>query len=374
MSVTLDTAETSPVTLTTQTSIIAAEVVGSIEQGLPSSTVVNTGYPVTFLFTNEGAVDATAINIVTNYPADFQQTSDTCGTTLAAGASCRVQGILTPTSEGTQTVGVTFNYAEGSAIPLSTSTTVGTLVLQGIVQQGFPDVTAPTLTYPLIFEYTNPNPADATGLNLSSTVPPGLDITSNTCTGTLAANSSCTIQASFTTATAGNYTAGVTLSYDQGTPIPLNTYTVTAATGNTLLIAVGNSGFCRTSPNWTTWTNRDTSSNITLTSITFSPQLQLFAMVGRQSSSGVVRTTSDGVAYTAFLWSPSFLPECVTWSSDLSQFLAGWYEWRDSHQYKWHQLCYPNIRSNRYFKWCYVEFTTSRICRRRRKRDYFNQS
>ena len=323
VSVTLDTAETSPLTLTTQTTIIAAEVVGSIEQSLPSSTVVNTDYPVTFLFTNEGAVDATAVNIAPNYPSDFQQTSNTCGATLAAGASCRVQGILTPTSEGTQTVGVTFSYAEGSNIPLSTSTTVGALILQGIVQQGFPDVTSPNISYPLIFRYDNNNPADATGLNLSSTVPPGLNITSNTCTGTLAANSSCTIQASFTPATAGNYTAGVTLSYDQGSPISLNTYTVTAEAANTLLIAVGDSGFCRTSPDWSTWTNRVTSSNVTQTGITFSPQLQLFAIVGNQNgTAGIVRTTSNGVSYTNNLWAPTFLPQYVTWSSDLSQFLA----------------------------------------------------
>ncbi|WP_339049765.1 choice-of-anchor D domain-containing protein [Rickettsiella endosymbiont of Xylota segnis] len=323
VSVTLDTAETSPLTLTTQTTIIAAEVVGSIEQGLPSSTVVNTDYPVTFLFTNEGAVDATAVNIAPNYPSDFQQTSNTCGATLAAGASCRVQGILTPTSEGTQTVGVTFSYAEGSNIPLSTSTTVGALILQGIVQQGFPDVTSPNISYPLIFRYDNNNPADATGLNLSGTVPPGLDITSNTCMGTLAANSSCTIQASFTPTTAGSYTAGVTLSYDQGAPIPLNTYTVTADAANTLLIAVGDTGFCRTSPNWSTWTSRPTSGNVTQTGITFSPQLQLFAIVGNQNgTAGIVRTTSNGVSYTNNLWAPTFLPQYVTWSSDLSQFLA----------------------------------------------------
>ncbi|HEY2566309.1 MAG TPA: choice-of-anchor D domain-containing protein [Candidatus Aquirickettsiella sp.] len=323
VSVTLDTTETSPVTLTTQTTIITAEVMGSVEQALPNSTVIGTGYPVTFLFINESALDATAVNIVTNYPPDFQQTSDTCGTTLAAGASCKVQGILTPTSEGAQTIEITFQYAEGSDITLSTSTTVGTLVLQGIVQQGFPDVTTPGITYSLIFNYTNSDAADATGLNLSSTVPPDLDITSNTCTGTLAANSSCTIQASFTPPTAGSYTAGVTLSYDQGAPIPLNTYTVAAEAANTLLIAVGDTGFCRTSPNWSTWTNRDEGTNVTQTGITFSPQLQLFAIVGIQNgTTGIVRTTSDGVAYTNRTWAPAFLPQNVTWNSDLSQFLA----------------------------------------------------
>ena len=326
VSVTLDTAETSPETLTTQTLIITAEVMGSVEQTLPNSTVIGTGYPVTFLFINESTLDATTVNIVTNYPPDFVETSDTCGTTLAAGASCSVQGTLTPTSEGSQTVEVTFQYAEGSDIVLSTSTTVGTLVLQGFVQQGFPDVTTPNITYPLIFKYTNPSTADATGLNLSSTVPPDLDITSNFCTGTLVAGNSCTIEASFTPATAGSYTAGVTLSYDQGAPIPLNTYTVTAEDANTLLIAVGSNGFCRTSPNWSTWTNRDEGTNVNQTGITYSPQLQLFAIVGSQTSSsatfGIVRTTRNGSSYNNYAWAPAFLPQYVTWSSDLSQFLA----------------------------------------------------
>lgn len=322
VSVTLDTAETSPVTLTTQITIITAEVMGSVEQALPNSTVIGTGYPVTFLFINESALDATVVNIGTNYPADFVETSDTCGATLAAGASCRVQGILTPTSEGSQTVEITFQYAEGSDITLSTSTTVGTLVLQGIVQQGFPEVTSPGITYPLIFNYTNSNAADATGLNLSSTVPLDLDITSNTCTGTLAANSSCTIQASFTPTQMGAYMAGVTLSYDQGAPIPLNTYTVV---GTSLFIAGGGEGFLRTTPNWSNWTTRDNANNVNITGIAFSPQLQRYVIVGNSNSSGVkgfLQFTRDGANFNDYAFPSPFLPLNIIWNPDFSQFLT----------------------------------------------------
>ncbi|WP_339049762.1 choice-of-anchor D domain-containing protein [Rickettsiella endosymbiont of Xylota segnis] len=318
--VTLNTNEVAPVALITQTSIIAAEVIGSVVQALPGSTVINTKYSVTFLFINEGAVDATTVNIVTNYPADFQQTSDTCGATLAAGASCRVQGTLTPTSEGSQTVELTFQYAEGSDIPLSTSTIVGTLVLQGIVQQGFPDVASANTAYPLTFKYTNPGPGNATSLTISST--PGLDITSNTCTGTLPANSSCTIEASFTPTQIGAYAAGVTLSYNQGEDIPLNTYTVV---GNSLFIAGGGEGFLRTTPNWSKWTTRDNANNVNLTGIAFSPQLQRYVMVGNYNSSGVkgfLQFTRDGISFNDYAFPSPFLPLNIIWNPDLSQFLT----------------------------------------------------
>jgi hypothetical protein len=320
VSVTLETNEAAPVTLSTQTSIISAEVIGSVAQKLPGSTVVGTSYPVTFLFTNEGAVDATTVNIVTNYPPDFQPTSDTCGATLAAGASCRVQGTLTPTSEGSQTVEITFQYAEGSDIVLSTATTVGTLVLQGILQQGFPDVASTNTTYPLIFKYTNPNAANATGLNISST--PGLNITSNTCSGTLSANSSCTIEASFTPTQVGSYTAGVTLSYDQGEDIPLNTYTIV---GNTLLLAAGNDGIMYSSPDWTTWTKRDFYNNANARGIAFSPLLQLYIVVGSLggTSANFLLVTKDGASFTRHRTLPNFFPIYAIWNSDLTQFLIG---------------------------------------------------
>ncbi|WP_342227212.1 choice-of-anchor D domain-containing protein [Rickettsiella endosymbiont of Rhagonycha lignosa] len=317
--VTLNTNEAAPVSLITQTSIIAAEVIGSVVQALPGSTVVNTHYPVTFLFTNKGTADATTVNIVTSYPPDFQLTSETCEGTLAAGASCRVEGILTPTSEGPQTVGVSFQYAEGDDIPLSTSTTVGMLVLQGFVQQGLPDVARANTTYPLIFKYTNPDPDNATGLSISST---GLNITSDTCSGTLAANSSCTIEANFTPTQIGAYTAGVSLSYDQGEDILLNTYTVV---GNSLFIAGGGEGFLRTTPTWSKWTTRDNKDKtINLTGTAFSPKLQRYVMVGNYNSSGVkgfLQFTRDGISIHDQQF-PLFLPRNIIWNSDLAQFLT----------------------------------------------------
>ncbi|KAF5292151.1 hypothetical protein FQR65_LT11249 [Abscondita terminalis] len=323
--VTLNTNEATPVTLTTGTSIIAAEVLGSVTQKLPSSTVVGTSYPVAFLFTNEGAVDATSVNIVKTYPVDFVETSNTCGATLVAGASCRVQGALTPTSEGPQTVGLTFEYAEGANIPLSTSTTVGMLVLQGFVQQGFPDVASANTTYPLIFKYTNPGPGDATGLSISST--PGLDITSDTCSGILAVGASCIVEANFTPTQFGAYTAGVTLSYDQGEDIPLNTYTVI---GTNLVLAVGSDGFRYTLTGTETraWVNRSSGlAEVNFNGVAFSPKLQLYVLVGNISSGsggtrGLLQTTVDGISYDMPPWNPSFLPRNIIWNPDLAQFLA----------------------------------------------------
>ncbi|WP_342227213.1 choice-of-anchor D domain-containing protein [Rickettsiella endosymbiont of Rhagonycha lignosa] len=323
VSVTLNTDEAAPVPLSTQTSIIAAEVTGLVEQALPGSTAVGNSYPVTFLFTNEDVVDATSVNLDTSaYPPDFNQTSTTCGATLTAGASCQVKGILIPTSVGPQTVGIIFEYAGNPAISLSTSTTVGMLVLQGFVQQGLPDVAAVNTAYPLIFKYTNPGPGDATGLSITPTL--GLVITSDTCTGPLVAGASCIVEANFTPTQFDAYTVGVTLSYDQGEDIPLNTYTVV---GNTYLLAAGDDGIMYTAPHWTDkWTKRNIYSNANARGVAFSPTLQLSIIVGHfvnPTPTSLLLVTPDGVSYTRYRTIPSFLPRYAIWNPDLAQFLVG---------------------------------------------------
>jgi hypothetical protein len=50
--------------------------------------------------------------------------SNTCGTTLAASASCQVTGTYQATVVNPVMVGVTLSYTEGSGAPLQTSATV----------------------------------------------------------------------------------------------------------------------------------------------------------------------------------------------------------------------------------------------------------
>jgi hypothetical protein len=73
---------------------------------------------VVFTFTNAGTLPATNVKPTFTYPPGFTQTSNTCGTTLAASVSYQV------TAVGPIAIGVMLSYAEGSDVSLQTSATV----------------------------------------------------------------------------------------------------------------------------------------------------------------------------------------------------------------------------------------------------------
>jgi hypothetical protein len=101
-------------------------VTGQVAQELPANMLVGANAPVSFTFTNTSATQsATGLQLTSQYPADFVETSNTCGTTLAPATDCQVSGLYTPTILGSVVIGVTLSYAEGVAVPLSTNTAVG---------------------------------------------------------------------------------------------------------------------------------------------------------------------------------------------------------------------------------------------------------
>ncbi|MER5733753.1 hypothetical protein ABT084_36395 [Streptomyces sp. NPDC002138] len=97
---------------------------GTVETPLPKESIVGESYPVVFSFTNNGPSPVDLSTFTPNYPPEFTENSSPspCGTSLAPGATCTVEGDLVPTEEVTYTVGLILDY-DGVDIPLSTSTT-----------------------------------------------------------------------------------------------------------------------------------------------------------------------------------------------------------------------------------------------------------
>ncbi len=109
------------------------DVTGATTTELLNPLGVNDSAPWAFTFTNNGAADATGINLsvsVTGYKT-------TCGLTLPGIASapnnhCMVQGTYTATSTGPFTLSATLSYAQGAPVSLTTSTN-GSATNSGLV-------------------------------------------------------------------------------------------------------------------------------------------------------------------------------------------------------------------------------------------------
>ena len=202
-------------------------IVGSVTQALPATTVVESIYPVIFTFQNVGGNAATNLDLQRNYPADFTEENNTCSTTLAAGASCTVQGSLIPSNPGNYEVAADLFYAESvTPASVSTSTDAIEIIVTGAVTTPLPHLTVVGNSFPVVFAYTNNSDLPATSVNITTNYPPGFIQQSDNCTGTLNAHSSCTLQGTFTPATAGDFTVGVSLTYaESSNPVPLSTST-----------------------------------------------------------------------------------------------------------------------------------------------------
>ncbi len=170
----------------------------------------------TVTLTNSGST-ALAISSISSISAsgDFASTN-TCGTSVAAGAACTISVTFTPTASGTRTGTLTIaDNASGSAQTVALSGTGATAV-----------VTAPAVTLSptsLTFaSQTDGTTSVAQTLTLTNSGNVALTITgitafgdfaqTNTCATTVAAGSSCTISSTFTPTAAGTRTGTLTIS------------------------------------------------------------------------------------------------------------------------------------------------------------------
>lgn len=215
-------------------------ITGSVIQPLPASMPVDSSAPYEFRFTNQGTAEATGVSVIANVPGF----STTCTTTLAAGASCLVSGIFTPTTTtpATQTVTATFSFTQGNSVSVSTSTNVTPLSgLIGETIQGLPDPTIVGIVYPIRFRFTNqtPNPININQSNNFPT-PEFMTVTNNCPNGgaALAAFASCDIFGDFLSAAPGFFTYTAQLIPTVMPPA--------AASANTFTNTIANSGEGRT--------------------------------------------------------------------------------------------------------------------------------
>ena len=187
----------------------------------PAQVVNTTGAPMNVTLTNTGGspMTITGVGFLTGNTGDFGIFANTCGSSLAAGANCIVAVTFTPTATGPRTTQLQFtDNAAGSpqavtingtgAAGPNAALTPGTITFAAAQQINTTSSSMPaTLTN-----------SGGAALSISSVVASGdFAVQSSTCGVSLAANSNCQINVTFTPTVAGTRNGMLTVMDAVGT-------------------------------------------------------------------------------------------------------------------------------------------------------------
>lgn len=186
---------------------------GSITVGSSSS-----GQTVTLR--NTGGAAASGVSLANSNAAEFVVSANTCGATLAAGATCTLSVAYTPGGTGTDNATLTFSHSGGSPATVSMSGTGTQAASPNLAATpplaAFGNVTVGQTSAAVAFTINNTGGAAATGLSLANSNTAEFPVSGNTCGATLAAGASCTLSVAYAPGAAGSDSATLTFTYDGG--------------------------------------------------------------------------------------------------------------------------------------------------------------
>ncbi len=189
----------------------------------PSQLINTTSAAMTETLTNAGQASLTISGITlggTN-ASDFLITSNTCGSTLAAGSKCTVMVTFTPAALGKRAAMITVvDNACGSPhiIPLTGKGTEITLAPSPVP---FGSQTVSTTSAPMTVTVTNHGTTAVTvsGVTIAGTNKSDFKVQNNGCTSITANGGTCTITVTFTPTATGARTGTLTVTdTDKGSP------------------------------------------------------------------------------------------------------------------------------------------------------------
>jgi len=175
--------------------------------------VGTTSSPEAITLTNEGNAVLTISRIIDS--DDFSQTN-TCGSSLAAGASCTLSVTFTPTATGSRSGSVTVSDNASPATQTVSLTGTGTAPLVSLSPTSLTFSAQQVGTSSSAQSVTLSNTGSAT-LSITSITASGDFSQTNTCGSSLAAGASCTLSVTFKPTAAGTRTGALTLT-DNASP------------------------------------------------------------------------------------------------------------------------------------------------------------
>ncbi len=185
-----------------------------------------TSAPIAFTLTNAGnaALSITSFGIGGANSSSFVQGASTCGSSLAAGASCTIAVSFAPTSAGTFSATLSVTDAVGTQTAALTGTATTVAVAQAALTPAtasFGSVTTGATSTAQTFTLANGGTASLaiSSISLGGANANAFAVASNNCGTSLAAGSSCTISVTFTPAVVGSAIATLTVA-DNATGSP----------------------------------------------------------------------------------------------------------------------------------------------------------
>ena len=224
----------SSLTLSSTSLTFGSQTVGTASSA-QSVTVSNSG---------TAAVSVTGVSLSGSNPGDFSQTN-TCGTSIPAGANCSISVTFNPSASGTRTATISMADSDPSSpqsiILNGTGVAPTTTVTVSPASLTFASQTVGTSSASQTVTLTNTGNAALTITSISAN---GDFSETNGCGGSLAAGANCSISVAFTPTTSGTRTGALTIADNaSGSPqtVSLSGTGATASTGNFSLSASTNS-------------------------------------------------------------------------------------------------------------------------------------
>lgn len=182
----------------------------------PGTPVGTSSTPLNVTLMNAGSADLliTTVSITGVNQSEYTQTN-TCGTDVAAGASCTITVTFTPKGSGTRTASVSVTDNATGSPQKVTMTGTGTVptVTFSPTSLTFPGTPVGTTSAPLNLTLTNTGQAN---LSITSVSITGVNQSeysqTNTCGTTVAAGANCTFTVTFTPKASGTRTASVSVT------------------------------------------------------------------------------------------------------------------------------------------------------------------
>lgn len=171
--------------------------------------------PQSVTLTNAGNASLIVGNL--QIAGDYSETN-TCPSSLAAGAACTITIIFSPTGQGTRNGSLTISdNAQGSpqTVTLTGTGTAGTALVMNPTALVFSSTPVGTSSAGQIVTLTNSNNASLSLSNLQVT---GDYQQTNNCPATLSSSSSCTVNIVFTPSTTGTRSGSLTITNSAGRP------------------------------------------------------------------------------------------------------------------------------------------------------------
>jgi hypothetical protein len=147
--------------------------------------------------TNTGSATLNISNI--GISGDFAISAKTCGSTVAAGASCTVAVTFTPTAIGTRTGSLTFTDDASPATQTVALSGIGTAISLSPTSLNFGAVAVGTTSAAKSMTVHNAGTSTVafTGFSIAGTNPGDFLISANTCGSSIAGGASCTVSIKF---------------------------------------------------------------------------------------------------------------------------------------------------------------------------------